>query len=563
MATITGKGTNGSTYNIGSEKGQNFVNNAAVGATMTGGDGSTWTKNSDGTTTISKGGSTWTVANQGGGASTGGGSSYTGRGSGTPTYANTGYGTYNSNPSYDYSNALRELLNTGSTDYDTLENLINERTAKALSTEGLGQYANDSFAQSVRDYIASGRNTQSKQSAGADALVQQYMDLYNSQQSEYAQRLAAEEAAKRAAVEQAVNRLTGQKEDTNTAYSNMYRQAYIDNMNARKNLNQRLAAQGITGGAAESTLLGLSTSYADALRQGEQNRIGALSDIDQAISDARLTGDIDIANARADTIREQTNSYANVLQNLIDRYDTLAAQQSANDRADAQAAQASARQIALSMINNGVMPDDETLSAAGMTSSQAEGLLPTTAAGDGDVYSQLAAGGATDYGTAYAMLLANGYRSTDAQRLATYYAENYAQSRRQTVNNPTTQRTSYNNGGLSSEQVRALQAALGVMQDGYFGPASQAAAQAVFGTSDPDAAYRAATGRNETDTPTGTTAAGMNESIFNQEARVIMSYLGQGMVDQAQNRLARIWNSLSADQQQVLTNALTNNGYTS
>ena len=51
----------GASYEIGSDKGKDFVNNAKPGSTMTGGDGSSWTKNDDGSTTISKGGNSWTV----------------------------------------------------------------------------------------------------------------------------------------------------------------------------------------------------------------------------------------------------------------------------------------------------------------------------------------------------------------------------------------------------------------------------------------------------------------------------------------------------------------------
>ena len=48
-------------YKINSSKGQDFVNNAKPGSTMTGGDGSKWTKNNDGSTTITKNGTTWKV----------------------------------------------------------------------------------------------------------------------------------------------------------------------------------------------------------------------------------------------------------------------------------------------------------------------------------------------------------------------------------------------------------------------------------------------------------------------------------------------------------------------
>lgn len=58
---FTGYGTSGKTYDIASEKGMNFINSAVAGSTLIGGDGSSWTKNVDGTTTIKRGNDTWTV----------------------------------------------------------------------------------------------------------------------------------------------------------------------------------------------------------------------------------------------------------------------------------------------------------------------------------------------------------------------------------------------------------------------------------------------------------------------------------------------------------------------
>ena len=53
-------GTGGAAYEIGSAKGKAFVEGAAPGQTMTGGDGSTWTKTDTGVT-ITKDGRTWTL----------------------------------------------------------------------------------------------------------------------------------------------------------------------------------------------------------------------------------------------------------------------------------------------------------------------------------------------------------------------------------------------------------------------------------------------------------------------------------------------------------------------
>nr|DAJ59366.1 MAG TPA: tail tape measure protein [Bacteriophage sp.] len=63
----TAGSASGGTYNIGSSKGKDFVDNAKPGSTMKGADGSTWTKNSDGSTTISKGGESYKVRGYAGG----------------------------------------------------------------------------------------------------------------------------------------------------------------------------------------------------------------------------------------------------------------------------------------------------------------------------------------------------------------------------------------------------------------------------------------------------------------------------------------------------------------
>lgn len=74
--------SDGSTYDISSQKGMDFLQNAPIGATMTGGDGSKWTKNADGTTTITKNGKTWTYGSPTAPTTSGSGKSSGGSGSG-------------------------------------------------------------------------------------------------------------------------------------------------------------------------------------------------------------------------------------------------------------------------------------------------------------------------------------------------------------------------------------------------------------------------------------------------------------------------------------------------
>lgn len=62
--SFTGYSSSGGSYSIGSAKGIDFINNAPAGSTFSSGDTSdksSWTKNADGSTTISAGGKTYTV----------------------------------------------------------------------------------------------------------------------------------------------------------------------------------------------------------------------------------------------------------------------------------------------------------------------------------------------------------------------------------------------------------------------------------------------------------------------------------------------------------------------
>lgn len=74
--TSSGGGGGGGSYTVGSGRGQSFLNEAPAGSTMTGADGSRWTKNNDGSTTITRGGETYHVpAGSSTGKKTSGGSS--------------------------------------------------------------------------------------------------------------------------------------------------------------------------------------------------------------------------------------------------------------------------------------------------------------------------------------------------------------------------------------------------------------------------------------------------------------------------------------------------------
>lgn len=216
-------------------------------------------------------------------------------------------------------------------------------------------------------------------SAGA-ALANTMQSLYGPK-GMYASALAAQQKANQASVDKAVGALEGQKQTTTQNYADMFRQLYQQKKNAQKNIGQQMAAQGVTGGASESTLLGLETGYAEALRQGQQGRADTLSELDRAITAARLDGDIANAQLAAESAREQTAGYAAVLQNLLNRHDNQQARQTAYEREDAANKLSYARQLALSIAQRGEMPTDELLASAGLSRADVEAIA-NSAAGD-------------------------------------------------------------------------------------------------------------------------------------------------------------------------------------
>lgn len=232
------------------------------------------------------------------------------------------------------------------------------------------------------------------------AIIAAMMAMFGNQDNSYSkQYLNQQKAANDAAVQQAINSINQQKTASEQSYANLFRQLYINKMLARKNLDQEMAAQGLTGGATETTKLGLETGYADALRQGGIERINTLSGLDQAIANARLSGDISYAKTAAQAAQNNLQSYAGVLQNLLSRADQ---QESLN--------RSTAYQVSMQILGNGNMPDDATLAAAGIRKSDAQMLMDAAVKANGTQYSSSQAQTAL-------MAAANGNRSDAVRKI--------------------------------------------------------------------------------------------------------------------------------------------------
>ena len=166
-----------------------------------------------------------------------------------------------------------------------------------------------------------------------------------------------------ASVQQAVNSYEAQKQETEQDAQEMARQAYVAKLLGEKNMAQRLAAGGYAGGMAESAMLESETNYQNNLAEIQRQRQRALDEIQRAIDNARLTGDMEMANQLADYMAQVQSYYS-------DYYDQMLSQQMQMQQAQAAAASAVTPSVTQSYTPS-VTPAVTPTPAQPMTSSAA------------------------------------------------------------------------------------------------------------------------------------------------------------------------------------------------
>ena len=147
--------------------------------------------------------------------------------------------------------------------------------------------------------------------------------------------------------------------------------AYIAREQARVRTPQALNALGYTGGAAESTLLGLDTNYQNARTQIEQERSRALEGIRQNEAQIRATGDATLAEAAALEAERRAQDQANWEAEFALRqkqYEDAAAQQAWKNAYEE-------RLLALKLADAGKSSGSGSKTYGGMTVSQINDLV--------------------------------------------------------------------------------------------------------------------------------------------------------------------------------------------
>ena len=164
----------------------------------------------------------------------------------------------------------------------------------------------------------------------ADYYANMIEDALAEQKRAIREQQRAEERRLQAAIDQGVNTLESQRPDLQKQFDDAAQQLYIQNMQAKRDLPQQMAAQGLGGGLHESSLVGLDSSYGNNLTALQGGYDSSLAALDRDIANLKATGEISIA--------ENANTYAQKL---------------AEAAAEAQAAQLAAQVKAAGMNSGG------------------------------------------------------------------------------------------------------------------------------------------------------------------------------------------------------------------
>ena len=162
----------------------------------------------------------------------------------------------------------------------------------------------------------------------------------------YSNYLADQQAALRASkeeAERAAQLRTQSAVDMNNAYipqvnkqtDKQLQEAYIAAQQAKVAAPQSLAALGYSGGAAESSLMGLDANYQNNRNELETSRNTSLDSIRQNAGQIQATGNVDLANLASQYYSQMADAQAKAQQNAQEQANwqkKFEAEQQANER---------------------------------------------------------------------------------------------------------------------------------------------------------------------------------------------------------------------------------------
>ncbi len=210
------------------------------------------------------------------------------------------------------------IKNNSQSQADQLQKFKDDYAAAAAKGDKAGMDAAHKAAEDLRagwgysggedgsDYISTGTGI-----SGSN-LGEQMANRYQQGYSDYEQKMndaaEAQQKALQASIDSAVSSLEGQKTTIgkNTEANNAAAEkAYMTAINPNGSYAEGLASQGLSNsGITESSKISAGNSYQNALNSNATTQTEALAEIERAITQARLNGEIEKANALADLYKE-------------------------------------------------------------------------------------------------------------------------------------------------------------------------------------------------------------------------------------------------------------------
>lgn len=241
------------------------------------------------------------------------------RGSSSSSSGSSSRGSPSSGGSYTPKGTHNDatIKNNSQSQADQIQKYKDDYAAAAAKGDKAGMDAAHKAAESLRsgwgysggedgsDYISTGGIS------GAN-LGEQMANRYSQGYSDYEQKMndaaAAQQKALQASIDSAVNNLESQKTTIgkNTEANNAAAEkAYMTAINPNGSYAEGLASQGLSkSGITESSMISAGNTYQNALNSNATTQTEALAEIERAITQARLNGDIEKANALADLYKE-------------------------------------------------------------------------------------------------------------------------------------------------------------------------------------------------------------------------------------------------------------------
>ena len=206
----------------------------------------------------------------------------------------------------DLGDLFDSLKHGGITDVNYLQSIVDARADKAQNAQGYGQWANDAKQQEMQAYVNKLKDEQDQQNAA-------WEDYKNSMQ----QAADQQQAAIQAGVDSAVANLNAQKDSVGKltkANNAAAEKAYMQTINPNGSLAENLAANGLLStGLTESSQIQAGNAYQGALNENALTETEAIAEIERAITQAQLSGDLQAAQALSDLLTQiAEKGYAHV-----------------------------------------------------------------------------------------------------------------------------------------------------------------------------------------------------------------------------------------------------------